>query len=392
MGRFSSGFSTRGARVAATFALFTLLGGCGSRDATQGPPPPPVDVIEVAPAPVPVHAEYVGQTAGFRDVEVRARVSGILLRQLYVEGEPVTAGELLFEIDPAPYAAALDQAKGGLAQAQAQLGKASADRKRVIPLLDKGVISRRDYDDTIAAFESARANLQSATARVHEAELNLEYTHVTAPIAGVTSRAAQSEGSLIAAGGSSGLLTTISQFNPLYVNFSYSEQDRLALDRLLRTRELKPPANGKWPARIRLADGSLYAGVGYLNFSDNRVDPRTGTIRARAIFDNTEGHLLPGQFVRILINFGSMGEQLQVPERAIVRSQDERLVMVVNAENVVESRPVKLGHANAGMVVVSEGLQQGERVVVDGLLKARPGTRVAPTTVSPATPAAAAPR
>jgi membrane fusion protein (multidrug efflux system) len=374
--------------------LLLALAACGSKDVAQVIPPAPVGVVEVAPAEVPIRVEYVGETAGFRDVEVRARVSGILLKQTYTEGQPVEAGQVLFEIDPEPYKAALDQARGGLAQAQAVLNKAKSDRERVVPLYERGVVSRRDYDETVAAHESALANVQTARARVREAELNLDYTRVTAPISGVASRVAQSEGSLVSAGASSGLLTTISQFDPLYVNFSYSEQDRLSLERMLREGSLKLADDQPLQARIRLSDGSLYEAPGRVNFSDNRVDSRTGTIRARAIFDNPDGALLPGQFVRVILELGTIGGLLQVPERAIAQSQSERLVMVVGTDNVVAPRPVKLGYASDGKVVVTAGLAPGDRVVVDGLIKARPGSKVAPTVIGAAggdAPAAGAP-
>lgn len=375
----------RGAgRNVALCVLVLVLAACSSKEPAQAPPPAPVGVVEIAPTEVPIRVEYVGETAGVREVEVRARVSGILLKQTYTEGQPVEAGQVLFEIDPEPYKAALDQARGGLAQAQAVLNKARADRERVVPLYERGVVSRRDYDETVAAHESAVANVQTAKARMREAELNLEYTRVTAPISGVASKVAQSEGSLVSAGGSSGLLTTISQFNPLYVNFSYSEQDRLHLDRMLREGSLKVTDDQPLLARIRLSDGSLYAGTGRVNFSDNRVDSRTGTIRARAIFDNAEGALLPGQFVRVILELGTIGGLLQVPERAIAQSQSERLVMVVDADDTVAPRPVKLGYASDGKVVVTEGLAPGERVVVDGLIKARPGSKVAPTVIGAA--------
>lgn len=378
-----------GARGVAVAIGMGLLAACGNKDGAKAPPPPPVTVLQVQPAPMALQVEYVGETAGFREVEVRARVSGILLKRTYTEGETVQAGQLLFEIDPAPYQAALDQAKGGLAQVQAALNKAKADRDRMVPLYARNVVSRRDYDDTIAAYDAAVANAQSARARLKEAELNLEYTKVTAPIAGVTSKGVQSEGSLISA--NSGVLTTISQFDPLYVNFSYSEQDRLNLERLLRDGTLKQAPEQDWPVRIRLADGSLYAQTGHMNFSDNRVDSRTGTIRARAIFDNHDGQLLPGQFVRVILELGTLEQVLQVPERAITQSQADRVVLVVGADDVVEPRTVQLGQSSNGMVQVRSGLKAGERVIVEGVLKARPGSKVMPTpaTAAPAgTPAA----
>lgn len=376
------------ARVVQPALLALALVACGKDDAAKAPPPAPVKVLTIQAGDMPLRAEYVGETSGYRDVEVRARVSGILLRRTYTEGETVKAGQVLFELDPAPYEAALDQAKGGLAQAQAVLTRSKADRERIEPLFGKGVVSRRDFDEAQAAYDAARANVQSARARVHEAELNLGYTRVTAPISGMTSLLTQSEGSLIGAGGEGTLLTTISQFDPLYVNFSYSEQDRLELERMLREGTLKPDPDGDWPVHIRLADGRLYEGVGHLNFSDNRVDTRTGTIRARAIFDNHEGLLLPGQFVRVILELGTLRDVIQVPERAVMQSQADKLLLVVGADDTVEPRTVRLGRTVEGMVQVREGVKAGERIVVDGLLKARPGSKVAPQEVPPTAPAA----
>ena len=380
-----------GARGVAVAIGMGLLAACGNKDGAKAPPPPPVTVLQVQPAPMALQVEYVGETAGFREVEVRARVSGILLKRTYTEGETVQAGQLLFEIDPAPYQAALDQAKGGLAQVQAALNKAKADRDRMVPLYAKSVVSRRDYDDTIAAYDAAAANMQSARARLKEAELNLDYTRVTAPIAGVTSRGVQSEGSLINASGESGLLTTISQYDPLYVNFSYSEQDWLNLERMLREGTHHAAPDYQWPVRIRLADGSEYPLEGHMNFSDNRVDTRTGTIRARAIFANKDEQLLPGQFVRVILDLGVINNALQVPERAIVQSQADKTVLVVGPDDVVEARTVQLGYASGGKVLIKSGLAAGERVIVEGVLKARPGSKVSPTGAPPSATAAAVP-
>ena len=379
-----------GMRGAGVAIVLGLVAGCGNKDAAKAPPPPPVTVLTVQTSTMPLRVEYVGETAGFRDVEVRARVSGILLKRTYTEGETVQAGQVLFEIDPAPYQAAVDQARGGLAQVQAAFNKAKADRERVVPLLARNVISRRDYDDTIAAYDAAAANVQSARARLKEAELNLDYTRVTAPIGGVTSRGAQSEGSLISASGDSGLLTTISQFDPLYANFSYSEQDWLKVERMLRDGTLKMAADYEWPVHIRLADGSEYPLVGHMNFSDNRVDSRTGTIRARAIFANKDERLLPGQFVRVILDLGVMHDVLQVPERAIVQSQADKTLLLVGPDDVVQARTVQVGYASGGMVQIKSGLGAGDRVIVEGVLKARPGAKVSPTGAPAASAAAPA--
>ncbi|WP_113720176.1 efflux RND transporter periplasmic adaptor subunit [Aeromonas salmonicida] len=361
-------------------ALISVLAGCGDKPASsaQVRPPVPVVVAEAKLTDVPLTTEMVGETAGYREIEVRSRVNGILLERTYVEGQPVTAGQELFLIDPAPYKVALEQAKGALAQEQARFNKARADRDRIIPLFKRQVVSRKDYDDTIANYEAAIASRQAAQATVKEAELNLSYTQVTAPIDGMASKSSQSEGSLISTNANSSLLTTITQNNPLYVNFSYSEQDRLNFETSVRKGLIEAKDTTNWRTHIRLADGSVYPQAGKLNFSDNRVDPQTGTIRARAIFDNKEGVLLPGQFVRLTIDLGIRKNAIVVPARAIVQSQADRMVMVVDGDDKVVPRPVRLGPAIAEGVLIESGLDAGERYIVEGLMKARPGSIVKP--------------
>ncbi|EON89476.1 efflux RND transporter periplasmic adaptor subunit [Plesiomonas shigelloides] len=356
------------------------LVGCGDESASsaQAAPVVPVVVETVRAKDVPLTTEMVGETAGYREIEVRSRVGGILLKRHYVEGQPVVAGDLLFEIDPEPYKVALEQAKSLLAQESARLNKARADRARVIPLYKKQVVSRKDYDDVIASYEAAIASHQAAQAKVKEAELNLSYTRVTAPIDGMASKSTQSEGSLISTLGDNSLLTTITQYDPLYVNFSYSEQDRLNFERGIKSGAIQARSAADWTTRIRLADGSLYSEVGKLNFSDNRVDGKTGTIRARAIFDNERGILLPGQFVRLTIDLGTRKDAIVVPAKAIVQSQADRMLMVVDAENKVVPRPVKLGSVVESGVLIESGLQAGERYIVEGLMKARPGVVIQP--------------
>ncbi|MGL4605282.1 MAG: efflux RND transporter periplasmic adaptor subunit [Iodobacter sp.] len=373
-------------RLSALFAL-VLLSACGKDAAPTAPPPAPVGFIEVKPADVLLSKEMVGETAGYRDVEVRSRVNGILLKRTYTEGQQVAAGQVLFEIDPEPYKAALDQAKGQLSQEVSKLDKARADRDRIIPLFKENAVSRKDYDDALSAYASALASSQTAQASLKQAELNLGYTKVVAPISGTTSKLVQSEGSLVTASGDSGRLTTISQLDPLYVNFSYSEQDRQELDAASKNGEIVLRDFKNLTARIKLADGSDYAQTGLINFSDNRVDPRTGTIRARAIFKNPKGDLLPGQFVRVTLDFGKRKNALLVPERAVIQSQADHLVMTVGADNKVVPVPVKLGTVINGKVIVESGLTAGQKVIVDGLMKAKPGSIVHPTPAS--APAAA---
>ncbi|AZN36108.1 efflux RND transporter periplasmic adaptor subunit [Iodobacter ciconiae] len=359
-----------------------LLSACGKETGLTAPSPAPVSFIEIKASDVALTKEMVGETAGYRDVEVRSRVNGILLKRTYVEGAQVAAGQVLFEIDPEPYKATLDQAKGQLLQEASKLEKARADRDRITPLFKENAVSRKDYDDAMSAYTSALASNQTAQASVKQAELNLGYTKVTAPFSGTTSKLVQSEGSLISATGDSGRLTTISQLDPLYVNFSYSEQDKQALETATRSGQVTLNDSKHFTAQIKLADGSIYPQTGLINFSDNRVDPKTGTIRARAIFKNPKGDLLPGQFVRVTVALGKRKNTILIPERAVVQSQADHIVMTLGADNKVVPVPVKLGSVTDGKVIVESGLKVGQKVIVDGLMKVRPGAVVNPSPAS----------
>lgn len=382
--------------VAASLAVAMLITACGPKPEAPKGAPPEVTVLTVSARDVPYTYEQVGQTAGYRETEVRSRVSGILQKRLYSEGQPVKAGQPLFQIDPSQYQAALDQARGQLRQQEAVLERARADRDRIEPLFKENAVSRKDFDDARAAFDAASAATDAARARVKEAELSLGYTLVTAPIDGIASREAKSEGSLVATTGDASLLTAIAQLDPLFVNFSYSESEKLAHDRSVQLGELERPAGGRIAARVIQSDGRPFPGEGTLDFADSRVDPRTGTIRARAEIPNPKGELLPGQFVRVRLLVGTQKGAILVPERAVTQQQATRVVLVVNDKNVVEARPVVVDRRVEGEVVVRSGLKPGERIVVDGLLKARPGTEVkpvsaaAPPEAKPAAPAAPA--
>ncbi|MFZ6750739.1 efflux RND transporter periplasmic adaptor subunit [Undibacterium sp. Ren11W] len=362
-------------------SLFILaaISACSKAPEAQQRPPAPVTVISLAPVDAPLTKEMVGETAGFRDVDVRSRVNGIFIKKTYTEGQIVQAGQVLFEIDPEPYKAALDQAKGVFSQEVAKLEKARADRDRIAPLYKENAVSRKDFDDANAAYNTAVASNSTAQASLKQAELNLGYTKVIAPISGTTSKLVQSEGSLISASGDSGKLTTISQLDPLYVNFSYSEQDKQELDAAVRSEKVSLNDLKNLSATLKLSDGSLYQHKGKINFSDNRVDPKTGTIRARAIFSNPKGELLPGQFVRVTLDLGVRKNALVVPERAIMQSQADHILFTVDKENKVVPKPVKLGSIVDGKVIIESGVQAGEKVIIDGQMKAPPGSTVSPT-------------
>jgi len=380
-----------GRTLAAAALAAVLLAACSEKAPPPKAGPPQVGIVTVQPRDVPLVYEQVGQTAGFRETEVRSRVAGILQKRLYQEGQAVKEGQPLFQIDPEPFKAALDQAKGAMRQQEATLERTRADRERIEPLFKENAVSRKDYDDARSAFDLAQAAVDSARAKVREAELNLGYTLVTSPIAGIASKEARSEGSLVATSGDASLLTTVAQLDPLFVNFSYSETEKLELDDAVKAGRVVINPSKKVEARAKLADGREFSGVGFVDFADSRVDPKTGTIRARAEFPNPKGELLPGQFVRIAINLGTAKNAILVPERAITQQQATRLVLVVNDKNIVEPRPVQLGRRVGNEVTIVSGLKGGERVVVDGLFRSRPGTEVKPVPAGTPPPGAVAP-
>ena len=334
------------------------------------PPPPTVSVIEVAPRQVPVLIEAVGRTEGSKEVEVRARVSGILGAVLYSEGSPVRAGAPLFQIDRAPFEIALTQARAGVAQERARNEQTQREAERLKDLVAKRAISQREADDAASSFKTSNAAMQSAEARVREAELNLSYTAVGAPIAGVTGRALRSQGSLVTAGTESSLLTTVSQTDPLWVRFSLSETERQTL--------LAGKLGGRGnEVRLVLPDGKTHAIAGRLNFSGSSVDTRLGTVQLRAEFANPGLSLLPGQFVRAQVVAG-MQEAIVVPQSAVLQGDAGRFVWTLGAENKATQRPVETGAWLGSDWIIQKGLKAGDRVIVDNLLRLRPGVTVQP--------------
>jgi membrane fusion protein, multidrug efflux system len=373
-------------RTAVLFLAALALAGCEPAAAPAGPPPPEVTTITVAPSDVPVTYEYVGQTAGFREVEVRARVTGILLRRNYTEGEPVERGRSLFLIDPAPFQAALSRAEADLAVAVARRDQAARDVARLRPVYEAKAVSQKEFDDTLSAEQVADAEVKAAQARVDEARLNLGYTRVTAPIAGVASRALPSEGSLIS--GPDVLLTKVTQTDPMYVIFGIPDREHLAMRREIESGRLKLPEGGKFSVEVRLSDGNRYAHAGQLNFTDVRVDTQTGTTEARAVLPNPDGLLRAGEFVRVLMNGAARPAAVTVPQRAVLEGPEGKFVYVVDADAKAAQRPVEVGPWNGDDWVITAGLAAGDRVIVDGVLKIFPG---APVQVAGAAPAGEAP-
>ena len=364
-------------RAALAAVALTALPACQpsqSKQAGGAMPPPEVTVVVAQPRDLPASFEYVGQIAGVREVEVRPRVSGILERWNYQEGAKVAAGQSLFTIDSAPYRAALARAEAQLASAEASLSQSSRDAARLKPLFEAKAVSQKDYDDAVSSAQVASANVKAAQAAVTEARLNLSYTRVEAPISGITSRALQSEGSLVQA--QQTLLTTISQIDPIHVIFSFTEAEHLKFTRAVEEGRLVLPKDGKFDVKLKLADGSEYARAGKVDFTDVRVDPNTGTIEARAVIANPQGLLRPGQFARVTLAGGMRPGAIAIPQRAVLEGPGTKIVLTVNAQGIVEPRPVQVGDWSGEDWIILGGLKAGDQVIVDGVVKARPGSPV----------------
>ncbi|SIO17738.1 efflux RND transporter periplasmic adaptor subunit [Halodesulfovibrio marinisediminis] len=373
--------------IYALLSLTLLMSGCSNEtsasQAAKTPPPPMVATSIVAKKDIPLTREYVGQTAGSREVQVRARTGGILLERTYIEGSWVEEGDVLFKIDPKPAQAAFDQEKGDLAKLEAKLQNAKLERNRIASLRDAKVVSEQEYDDAVAAFESALASVEAAKARVREAKINLSYTEVTAPISGITSKETRSEGSLITLDESGSLLTTITVLNPLYVNFSVPGTEALSMRRMMDNGSARLAEEG-YTLQLQLTDNTRLGETGKINFADKMVDPKTGTIRMRGQFENKNGLLLPGEFVRVIIEGAILNKAITVPQSAVLFTSNTPLVYVLDKDNVASPRPVKLGETVGSDFIIKEGLQGGERIVSQGIIKVRPGSAVNPVSAKAA--------
>jgi len=366
--------------VAVAGAVASLLSGCGAREGGQmAPPAPEVVVVRVEKADLPLDLAYSGRAVGSREVEVRALVSGILLERRYEEGRAVRQGEVLFRIDPERYRAAVERAQAELGVERARLAEARRQRDRIVALLEKNLVSQRQLDEAVSAYEVAEANTAAAQARLRSAQLDLSYTEARAPIAGLTSREVRSEGSLVLAGDESSLLTRIVQTDPMYVEFTLPETEAA----LVRARL----ASGAAPTvRVESQDGAPHPQAAKLTFVDNAVEPSSGTVQARAVMPNADGSLVPGQFLRARLEGVSIADAVSVPRRAVMSSAQGSFVWVVGEGDVVELRPVRLASMVGERAVIAEGLAGGERVVLEGVLKVQPGVKV--RVAAPPAPAA----
>jgi membrane fusion protein, multidrug efflux system len=376
-------------RIAPPLALALLAAGCQPAGGPPGGgfPPPVVSVITVESRDVPVTYEYVAQTAGYREVEVRARVTGILLKRNYQEGAVVRKGESLFTIDPVPFQVALSRAEADLAVADARLAQSKRDVARLRPVFEAKAVSQKDFDDAISAGQIAEAEVTSARARVNEAKLNLDYTRVESPIPGTASRAVVSEGSLVS--GPNVLLTTVTQTHPMYVIFGIPDREHLAIRRDVDAGRLKIPDGGRFKATVLLADGSVYDKTGVLDFADVRVNAQTGTSEARAEIANPANLLRPGEFARVVLKGAVRPGAVVIPQRAVLESPRGKFAYIVNAESKAEPRPLEVGEWTSDGWIINAGLKPGDRVIVDGVIKIGPGApvKIAGDAAVPAAPA-----
>ncbi len=356
----------------AILAAFTCSSALAS-PAAATPPPAQVLVEQTKLEDLAFYLEYPGRTAGYREVQVRAQVSGILQQRSYQEGSQVKQGQVLFSIDPRTYQAALARAKGALAQEQARYRQTERDLRRIRELQKKGFASESELDNAISNFEQSKANIEAAKAEVQSKQIDLDYTTVEAPISGITSKEAVSEGSLIVANDpNSSLLTQITQLDPIYVNYAYADREAARLREDVQNGVVRLPEDNQLTAEIIFGDGSLYAQKGKVDFTDSLVDKGTGTVSARAIVPNTEQTLLPGQFVRIRISGMVRPNSITVPEKALAQSPAGNFVYVVDEQGLAQPRPVDTDMINKGRWVIRSGLKEGERVIVDGLIRVRP--------------------
>jgi len=362
--------------AALTMALvasgISLLSGCGKEPASSSRPPTDVTVMTVTVRDTPVIFEFVAQTQSSREVEIRARVAGFLEKRLYTEGELVKAGQVLFQMDRRPFEAALLSAQGQLAQQQARWEVAKATLARVRPLAQQNAVSKMDLDNAVGNERQTQAAVLAAQGQVRTEQLNLGYTTIASPLTGLSSFAKKQEGSYVTPG-ESGLLTSVSQMDPIYVNFSLSENETLKYRSEIAAGQLKFPPNSNFEVEVVLADGSIVPDRGRLDFAAPSFSPETGTFLVRAVVANPKGMLRPGQFVRALAIGASRPNAILVPQRAVLEGARSRYVWVLNGEGKPEQRIVEVGDWHDADWFITQGLRAGERIVVDGALRVAPG-------------------
>lgn len=369
--------------IAAILLMVFSVAGCGEKNAvaqTPGagaPPPPEVSVVTVEPQRIVMTTELPGRIEATRVAQVRARVPGIVLKRVFREGSEVKAGDVLFRIDPAPFQATFSSTQAAVAKAEANLAQATLKAQRYKPLVETNAISKQEYDETVTAQKQAAADLASAKAAQETARLNLGYATVTAPISGRIGRAQVTEGALVGQGEATPL-ATIQQLHPIYVNLTQSSAEVLQLQRAMASGRLKRVSRDEAKVTLVTDDGRPYPHDGKLLFSDISVDEGTGAITLRAEFPNPDRLLLPGMYVRARLEQAVSENAITVPQQAVTRDPSGASVMVVGQDGKVVAQPVKVENAQGNAWVISEGLKAGDRVIVEGLQKVRPGAPVRP--------------
>jgi membrane fusion protein, multidrug efflux system len=369
-------------KAAAVSLAGLALAACGKPPQQQAPPAPEVTVQTVDNQPVPLDLTYTARTVGSREVEVRARVGGIVLKRRYQEGSRVTQGQPMFLIDPEPVRARLAAARAEVAVAKARLEEARRNRDRVLPLFEKNAVSQSRRDEAVSGYEVAQANLLSAQSQQRMAELDLEYTDVRAPISGLTSREVLSEGSLVSTDQQQSLLTKIVQVDPLYIEFSVPEAEAALLRNGLApaNKNARPPG-----VKLILEDGSEYPQAAQLTFVDNAVEVGSGTVRVRAVMPNADAQLIPGQFIRARVEGVMLSHVVSIPRKALMAGPQGAFVWLVGADSKAQMRPVQVGRSMGNNVIVTDGLQPGDRYIVEGVMKVmQPGTQVSAVTAEEA--------
>src|SRR5690349_16241876 len=341
--------------------------GQGGHGGGGGMPPALVAIQEVKPKDIPVEFEYPAQTAGSREVEVRARVPGILLKRNFTEGARVSAGQSLFTIEKTTYEAAVARAEADVAAAEARYNAAQRNAARTKPLYEAKAASQKDFDDAVSAAEVSSADLKSARARLTDAKLNLSYTNVVSPVSGFSSRSLKSEGTLVS--GADVLLTTVSQVDPIYVNFGLSEAEQTRIRNDAQAGKLTLPKDDKFDVTIKFEDGRTYAKTGKLAFTDVRVNPQTGTSDARAEVPNPNGDVRPGQFVRVILKGATRPNAIAVPQRAVMEMGGSKIVYIMSPDSKAMPRPIQVGDWTGADWLITSGLNPGDKVIVDGLAK-----------------------
>ena len=351
------------------------------QSAGQARPPTPVSVVEIKPENTPATFEFTGKTASSRQVEINARVEGYLEKIAYTEGSLVKENQLLFQLDPKPFQAALDSAKANLAQQEAALTRARQTLARVKPLAKQNAVSQQDLDNATAGVLTSEAQVQAAKANVEQAQLNLGYTTIRSPLTGLSSSSNYREGALIRSGGTGSQLTTIVQINPMWVNFGVGENEVLKLRAQQEAGQLKGPGLSKVEVELILADGATYPQKGQITYTDPVVNAQTGTYNIRAVVPNPDNQLSPGQFVRVQIKGAFRPNAIMVPQVAVMQGPNGKFVFVVAPDNTAVPRPVQVGDWYGDQWIINAGLEAGDRVVVDGAVRLQPG---APVQIKPA--------